>query len=180
VAHHLLLISGSLREASTNTASLRVVARVAPADVTTTMYERLGQLPAFNPDDDAEPLHPEVAALRAAIHSASAAIFSTPEYAGALPGSFKNLLDWTIGDDQPGSIYNKPVSWINTSPRGAQGAYDELRTVLTYAHATIVQPACVHLPVASAMISPDGQLVDAVIEDRLAEAVRTLVSQIDE
>lgn len=25
-------------------------------------------------------------------------MFCTPEYAGALPGSFTNLLDWTVGD----------------------------------------------------------------------------------
>ena len=43
------------------------------------MYERLGELPHFNPDDDTGAVHPEVANLRAAIHSAAAVIFSTPE-----------------------------------------------------------------------------------------------------
>lgn len=52
-------------------------------------------------------------------------VFSVPEYAGALPGSFKNLLDRTIGDDQPGSIYEKPVAWINASPRGAVNAHEQ-------------------------------------------------------
>ena len=54
----------------------------------------------------------------ATIADADAVMFSTPEYAGALPGSFLNLLDWTIGG---GEIYEKPVAWINvaTSPTGA-------------------------------------------------------------
>ena len=157
----LLLISGSLRKASTSTAILRTARRLAPDGVAASIYEELGRLPHFNPDDDADPLHPEVARLRAAIRGAAALVFSTPEYAGALPGSFKNLLDWTIGDDQPGSIYNKPVAWINASPRGASGAHEELRTVLGYAHAAIVEAACVQVPVTGSMIGEDGLINDA-------------------
>jgi chromate reductase len=143
MAVRLLLISGSLRAASTNTAALRTIERLAPPGISVTLYDEMARLPHFSPDDDTGDLHPAVARLRAAIRSASALVFSTPEYAGALPGSFKNLLDWTIGDDQPGSIYEKPVAWVNTSPRRAQGAYGELRAVLGYAHATILEMACV-------------------------------------
>ena len=135
------------------------------------MYERLAELPPFNPDDDNHAVHPEVANLRAVIHSAAAVIFSTPEYAGALPGSFKNLLDWTIGDDHSGSIYNKPVAWINASSRGAGGAHAELRTVLGYAHATIVEAACLHLPVTEAMIGEDGLVADRNTRDGIARLV---------
>ena len=73
-------------------------------------------------------------------------MFSTPEYAGALPGAFKNLLDWLIGDDEPCSIYNKPVAWINASSRGAVVAHESLHAVLGYAHADIVEAACTHSP----------------------------------
>jgi NAD(P)H-dependent FMN reductase len=176
----LLLISGSLRTASTNTAALRTAGQLAPANATTVLYENLGRLPPFNPDLDTEPLHPEVSQLRAAIHSAAALVLSTPEYAGALPGSFKNLLDWTIGDDREGSIYNKPVSWINTSPRGAGGAHDELRSVLGYAHATIVDAACVRVPITTDMLSPDGFVVDKAARDGLAQAVAILADSLTE
>lgn len=113
----VLLVSGSLRTKSTSAAVLRTAQVVAPPGVVTVLYEDLADLPHFNPDDDVDPLPEAVAALRAQIHQADALLFSTPEYAGALPGSFKNLLDWTIGDDQPGSISEKPVAWINASPR---------------------------------------------------------------
>src|SRR5687768_3702996 len=109
---HILLISGSTRGASTNTAVLRTAEAAAPDGVTTARPELLAALPAFNPDDDREPLHPAVAALRREIGEAAAVLFCTPEYAGALPGSFKNLLDWTVGG---GEIYRKPVAWINAS-----------------------------------------------------------------
>ena len=164
-----LLVSGSLRHSSTNTALLRTAVGLAPPGVTCQLYDGLDRLPAFNPDDDHEPLPPEVERLRGLIHDAGAIVFSTPEYAGALPGSLKNLLDWTIGDERAGSIYDKPVSWFNASPRGAAGAHSELRAVLGYAHARIVEEACVHVPVVPVMVGPDGLLEDL--------AARTLIAQ---
>ena len=101
----LLLISGSLRAESTNTAVLRTAQADAPNQTSCVLYEELAFLPHFNPDDDVDPLHPAVARLRALVHESDALLISTPEYAGALPGSLKNLLEWLIGDDQPGSIY---------------------------------------------------------------------------
>jgi NAD(P)H-dependent FMN reductase len=43
--------------------------------------------------------------LRDDIRASDGLLFSTPEYAGGLPGAFKNLLDWTVGDGRPGSMY---------------------------------------------------------------------------
>jgi NAD(P)H-dependent FMN reductase len=106
----VLLVSGSLRGRSTNTAALRTAAVAVLPGLEAVLYEGMGSLPHFNPDDDHQPLTGVVFDLRSRIRAADAVVFSTPEYAGALPGSFKNLLDWTIGDDQPGSIYQKPVA----------------------------------------------------------------------
>ncbi len=146
----VLLISGSLRARSTNTASLRTAAVVAPAEVECSLYTGLGLLPHFNPDDDEGPLDPAVEDLPHRVHEADALVFSTPEYAGALPGSFKNLLDWTIGDDHRAAIHEKPVAWFNVSTRGAVATHHSLRTVLGYAHALIVEEACLEVPVPSA------------------------------
>ena len=111
---HVLLISGSLREGSTNTAVLRTAAELAGDGVTTTLYGGMADLPHFNPDDDREgqPVHAAVADLRAQIAAADALLLCTPEYAGALPGALKNLLEWTVGD---AGTYRKPIAWINAS-----------------------------------------------------------------
>lgn len=179
VPTRVLLVSGSLRRASTNTALLRTAASVSPEGSTCRFYDRIEHLPAFNPDEDRHPLPPEVQRLRDLIHEADAIVFSTPEYAGALPGSLKNLLDWTIGDEQVGSIYEKPVGWLNASPRGADGAHRELRTVLGYAHARIVDGACIHVPVTPAMIGRDGLIQDdtirAALRDVLADLAATTI-----
>jgi len=178
IVQRVLLVPGSLRARSTSSAVLRTAQQVAPEGVATTFYDDLGGLPHFNQDDDRDPLPPAVAELRAAVHAADAVLFSTPEYAGALPGSFKNLLDWLIRDAEPRSIYEKPVAWINASPRGAPNAHAELRTVLGFAHATIVEAACVVVPVTDSMVDADGVITDADARAQIAVAVTALASAI--
>jgi chromate reductase, NAD(P)H dehydrogenase (quinone) len=170
----MLLISGSLRSNSTNTAVLRTAQASTPQGVDAVLYEGLAGLPHFNPDDDADPPPSAVADLRASVHAADALVLSVPEYAGAMPGSFKNLLDWLIGDDQPDSIAGKPVAWINASPRGAIDAHDSLRKVLGYASATIVESACIEIPVTTTMIGADGLIADPATRERITRMLTTL------
>jgi NAD(P)H-dependent FMN reductase len=175
----VLLISGSLRAGSTNSAVLRTAQAVAPAGIETVLYDGMGELPHFNPDDDAEgaPVHPAVARLRAAIAEADALMFSTPEYAGALPGSFKNLLEWTVGD---AGTYDKRVAWINAAgpaaPTGAADAHDSLRKVMRYVHANVVEAACVRITVVRAAVGEDGLIADAAIQERIAASLTALLA----
>ena len=175
-ARRILLISGSLREGSTNSAVLRTLARFAPTSVEATLYSGLAALPAFNPDRDDDHLPAVVADLRAAIRASHGLVFSTPEYAGGLPGAFKNLLDWTVGDDRPGSIYEKPVAWVNVAARGAPNAHESLRRVLGYVQASIVQPACLAVPVTGAMVNEEGFVADGAVARRLTNSVERLVA----
>src|SRR6476619_178844 len=129
-ATRILLVSGSTRGGSTNTAAQRTAQAVAPDGVRADRYEGLPQLPAFNPDDDHDGVHPAVTDLRRQLAAADAVLFCTPEYAGALPGSLKNLLDWTVGS---GELYGKPVAWLNVANAGrGAGAQAWLATVLGY------------------------------------------------
>jgi chromate reductase len=175
----VLLISGSLRATSTNTAVLRTAQAMAPYGVVATMYQGLADLPHFNPDDDRQPLPPAVMNLRSQIRSSDAVLFSTPEYAGALPGSFKNLLDWTVGDDQPGSIYEKPVAWINASARGAPNAHESLRKVLAYVHASLVEVACASIPLTAAILDDDtGQISAPAIRAQIGDVIGRLAGSV--
>ena len=60
----LLLISGSTRARSSNTAALQALATLAPDGTHTELYDRLAALPAFNPDADPDHPDPAVADLR--------------------------------------------------------------------------------------------------------------------
>lgn len=173
----LLLVSGSLRAGSTNTALLRTAPEVAPLGVEVYLYQGLDRLPHFNPDDDHEPLPGAIRDLRAELGRADAVLFSTPEYAGALPGSFKNLLDWAVGG---GELSGRPVAWINASgpaaPTGAAGAHDSLRVVVGYTGAVIVEDACVRLPVLRQSLGPDGLIADPALREGLASVLGVLAA----
>ncbi|MEU9090084.1 NADPH-dependent FMN reductase [Streptomyces sp. NPDC048428] len=170
----ILLLSGSLRVGSSNEAVLRTAQAVAPEGVRTVFYEGLAALPHFNPDDDAEPLPEPVAALRAAIDAADALLVCTPEYAGTLPGAFKNLLDWTVGGTE---ICDKPVASVSAAAPGrGQGAEATLRTVLGYTGAVVVEPACVRVAVDRQLVGADGVITEAGARERIAEVLTLLAS----
>jgi chromate reductase len=172
----ILLISGSLRAGSVNAAVLRTACAIATPDLKLTLYERLRDLPHFNPDDDREPLPEAAADLRTQLTACDAVLFSTPEYAGALPGSFKNLLDWTVG----GGIQERCVGWVNPSMGGAQGTYEQLRTVLTYTNTVIVTDACAAIPVPRSAIGSDGLIADEPIRTGIAKVLAALAVRVAE
>jgi chromate reductase, NAD(P)H dehydrogenase (quinone) len=177
----LVLISGSLRDGSTNTATLRTLREIVPADIDARLFDGMAALPHFSPDDDreGEPVHPAVADLRAGIADADAVVICTPEYAGALPGALKNLLEWTVGD---GGLYGKPVAWLNVAgpaaPTGGADAHASLAKVLGYVGADVVDAACRRMPVVREQVGPDGLVSDPGIRSALRAATGALVAHV--
>ena len=110
----VLLISGSTRPGSTNTAALRTAAELEIPGVVATLWERLRDIPAFVPEDPAE-APAAVTELQRLLTEADAVLFCTPEYAGTLPGSLKNAIDWLVGS---GELYRKPVAWVTVAHPG--------------------------------------------------------------
>jgi chromate reductase len=171
----ILLINGSLRAGSTNGATLRTALAVAPTGARAILYEGLGELPHFNPDVEQGVLPEPVVALRAQLRAADAVLFSTPEYAGGLPGSFKNLLDWCVGD----GLHAKPVGWINASAHagGAEHAHAALRTVLGYVNADVVDAACARAHVRRDSIGNDGTVFEPTARKAIRAAIHALVDR---
>ncbi|MBO3739718.1 NADPH-dependent FMN reductase [Actinoplanes flavus] len=169
----VLLISGSTREGSLHTAALRTAARFAPPEIATTRYEDLRHLPAFVPGE--LPMGP-VAELRSLVDAADAVLFSTPEYAGSLPGSLKNLLDWLVDG---GDLGGKPVAWLSVVRPGLDdGARAALESVLDHAGARLLRSACVRIPLEMASIDGAGIVTDdrlhMALQDMLQALARTL------
>src|SRR5271166_7192880 len=139
----LLAISGSLRRASTNTAALEALAKLAPEGVKVLVYRELADLPPFNPDDDVEdePKPKPVETLRALVGASDALIIAAPEYAHGVPGVLKNALDWLVASE---TFAGKPVALLNASPR-AFHAQASLRETLATMAARILPESFVSL-----------------------------------
>ena len=162
VATRILFVCGSVRDGSVNAAVLQTAARLAGPGVVCEEFAGLGALPRFNPDDDreGESVAAAVLALRSTIDAADALLICTPEYAGALPGALKNLLEWTVGD---AGTHRKPVAWINASgpaaPTGGADAHASLRKVLGYVGAEIVEAACARIPITRDLVDPEARTI---------------------
>lgn len=125
----ILVISGSLRRESFNTALARALAAQAPAGVTAEVATLHG-IPLYDGDlEAAEGIPPAVAALAAQIAAADGVILSTPEYNNGMPGVFKNAIDWlSRGGVAGGKLFaGKPVALAGASPGG-------FGTILSQAH----------------------------------------------
>jgi NAD(P)H-dependent FMN reductase len=140
------------------------------------LYDGMRGLPLMDPDDDGPDLHRAVADLRARIGAADAVLVSTPEYAGSLPGPFKNLLDWVVGG---GEGDRKPMAWIHVAPTGrGQGALDHLAIVLRYLNADVVDDACRTIPIDRSQLGADGLVAAPEVRAALVAAVQALVGQV--
>ena len=168
----LLAIAGSLRRVSINRALVCAVARLAPGDVSVTIYDELGSLPPFNPDEDDVDGPEAVIRFRAALHAADALLISSPEYARGVPGVLKNALDWVVGS---GELADKPVALINASPR-AMHAFASLTETLTVMSARVVSAASITVPLQGRALDADGIVADDELSAALRWAVGTLVA----
>ena len=128
----IIAISGSLRAASTNSALLTALVTNAPAGCRVQLYDGLGRLPIFNPDDEGERTPPEAAKLIRAVSKADGVIVSCPEYAHGVPGGMKNALDWLVSRD---AAVGKPAMLVHASPRSlyARAALAEIMRTMSFA-----------------------------------------------
>src|SRR5690242_18933552 len=140
----ILIISGSTRRGSGNTAALRTVQELASAGITAELADGLAALPAFSTDQDDPPPGP-AADLRPAVAAARALLLCTPSWAGTLPGSQKNRLGSIAAS---GDSYGKPAGCVKVTVGGrGTGPEEHPAMVLGYVVAVAVFGACVRVPV---------------------------------
>jgi chromate reductase, NAD(P)H dehydrogenase (quinone) len=170
-AVRILLVPGSTRRRSTNLAAMRTAHELKRDVMSTHLFTGLADLPLFSPDDDYEPLPGSVVELRRQIALADGVLFSTPEYMGTVPGTVKNLLEWTVGGPE---MDGKSVSWINVAPEGrGDGAQQTLESVLGYLGARRTEPAGRRVFVPRKAVDEDGRIKDTEVRTEIEDAART-------
>ncbi len=164
----VLAVSGSLREASSNTSLLRALVALAPAETAVAFSVPLDSLPFFNSDVEEAGLPPSVQAWRADVARADAIVLSSPEYAHGVSGVLKNALDWLVGGVEIGG---KPVSVLNARPQ-ATIAHGALVETLRVMGARVVDETAV--PLAGRKLDPAGIAADPGLAAVLRAVLSTL------
>ncbi|MBE5320278.1 NAD(P)H-dependent oxidoreductase [Pedobacter sp. MR2016-19] len=147
----ILAISGSTKAVSTNALYITAISRLLSKEFEVINFSSIAVIPHFNPDLDQENPPQAVEALRSTIKKADGIIISTPEYAMGLPGSLKNLLDWTVSS---ASFSGKPVLALVASTQGEK-AYQSIIDILTVIEAR-VSPQLISF--AKAKINNEGEI----------------------
>lgn len=112
---NILAISGSTRQASTNTALLQTMKSLAPRGVKISVFHSLHDLPIFSPDLEEDKTPQAVKEFIAAISTNDAMIISSPEYIRTIPGGLKNAIDWLVSRYE---VIEKPIVLVHASHRG--------------------------------------------------------------
>lgn len=165
---NILLISGSLRTDSVNSALLRAFAEHAPAEVSTVWADL--NLPLFN--EELESDFPAAATtLREQVLAADAIIIATPEYNRGMSGTLKNAIDWASRPYGQNAWQGKRVLVVAASPGGIAGALAvyQVKQSLLYLNANVIgQP---EFMVGGAFQKfTDGTLIDEKTKELIVAA----------
>jgi chromate reductase len=177
----VLGITGSLRRDSYNHALLREAAERLPAGAELVEFDRLGEIPPYDADLEAEGTPEPVEALRRAMREADAVVVATPEYNHSIPGVLKNALDWASRPAGQSALTGKPAVVIGASTGmfGAVWAQAETRKVLGALGGRVVEG---ELPVArAAELYHDGKLeLPPEQSEQLEGLLAELVSEVEQ
>ena len=175
----VLGLPGSLRTGSHNLALLRAAALQLPPGSELVVWDRIGELPIYDPAIDTEPALPIVQDLRDAIAAADAVVIATPEYNASLPGGLKNALDWASRPFATNVLRGKPALAMGatTGLFGAVWAQAEARKVLNTIGAAVLENE-VPVGLADQAFAADGGLRDELQAELLRDAVQALVREV--
>ncbi len=170
----ILGISGSLRQSSYNTATLRAAQELAPPDLQIEIGD-ISQFPLYNADVQAQGIPEAVQQLGAQIRAADGVLLVTPEYNYSMSGVMKNAIDWLSRlKDQP--FAGKPVAICGAS-MGALGtarAQYHLRQTGVYLDMRILNKPEVMIGAAHERFDASGKLTHEATRKHLGDLMVAL------
>ena len=138
-------------------------------------FDRLGEMPHFDPDLDGPDPATVVTSLRRELLAAEALIISSPEYAHGVPGSLKNALDWLVSGVE---IVGKPVLLLNASLT-ASHAQAALRETLSTMAANVLPEVQVVVPAEARHRGAEAILADPGLVSRMRRGLVDLATAME-
>ena len=175
---HVLGFSGSLRQASLNSALLRAADELLPEGNTLEIFD-LSAIPLYNDDLRTHGYPVEVQQFRERLRAADAVLIATPEYNYSIPGVLKNALDWASrpNADKVVPLKGKPVAIMGATPGmfGTVRAQMHLRQMLVYTDNPIVNQPQVLVTGAKDKFDADLHLTDDATRGFVRDLLHNLV-----
>jgi len=174
----ILTVAGSLRKESYN----RKLLALAESFLAQTGVEidhvdlRDFPMPVYDGDLESEKGLPEtVWKLQARIAACQGVLICSPEYNGGIPGTLKNVIDWTSrGASQPWAGKVVVLMGATTGMWGTQRMMPQLRQTLGILSAIVI-PQQVNVRDARKVWDEKGQLLDDKLAERVEKVIREFV-----
>ena len=174
----VLVFGASLRADSLNLQLAALAARVAEQSGATVDHASMRDfdVPSYDGDLEKREAIPKGAeALRRRLSESDAFIVSSPEYNGSMPGTFKNLIDWT-SRYRPQPFDGKHGLLLSASPSmggGNRGLW-ALRMPLEHLGARVYPDMFSLAQAHKALV--DGDIADTVLRARFEKSLQAFLS----
>ncbi len=175
---NILAISGSIRKKSVNEAILNAIAIFYSEKVKINIFNRLEELPYFNPDSvkDDFIISDCVIDFRKQIEESDGVIICTPEYVFSLPGVLKNALEWTV----PTTVFSyKPFAFIVASASGEK-AFESMDLIMrTLLQQPVPKEQKLLIHGGKGKVNEEGELADENTLSEVRKVVDALIETIN-
>jgi len=170
----ILVMSGSLRAASRNTALARYALRHAPEGLALEMAD-ISQFPFYNADHPAPP--PPVARYFEQLRQADGLLLACPEYNYSIAPVLKNALDWASGEKDNHLLAGKTVALMGAGGgMGTSRAQYHLRQVCVFLDLHPLNKPEVFANAFAGGFDADGNLTDDRIAGMVGQQMEALAA----
>lgn len=153
----VLGILGSTKAQSSNERLLRKIGELLHESIDLAIFNRIAELPHFNPDLDNEEVAAVVADFRRQVAEADGILICTPEYVFSIPGSLKNALEWTVSTVV---FSDKPLGIITASASGEKG-HEQLQLIMRTLGANFNEHTLLLISGIKGKINEQGEITHA-------------------
>ena len=164
----ILAISGSTRSSSTNLHLINAIIDLTKDFFDIEIYKGLSEIPHFNPDMDHEKSPIKVIEFRNKLREADGILICTPEYAMGVPGTLKNVIDWTVSSCE---FSHKPTALITASSVGEKGHASLLET-LKIIEAIITNETHLLISFAKTKINNENKIIDSTTQTQVKNLIQ--------
>ena len=173
----IVLISGSFRKNSYNTALLKYIENKYKEKANIKILD-ISKLPYFNEDLE-NSLSPVVISFKKEVESADGIIISTPEYNYSIPGVLKNAIDWlSRGDKKILDRKHAAIMSASLSIIGGARAQVELKKILQSLNMNILYKPDVYVTDSYSKIDDSGKITDSFTRNIIEKLFETFLDKL--
>ncbi|MTH14031.1 NADPH-dependent FMN reductase [Flavobacterium sp. LC2016-01] len=169
----IFAINGSTRKNASNFKILKHISENIKPEFEFEIFEKLDQLPHFNPDLDKENAPENVIDFRNKIAQADGILICTPEYVFSLPGSLKNALEWCVST----TIFSGKKTGLITASASGEMAHEQLLLIMKTLEAEFDSASTLLIQGIRGKINDEGKITNPDTEKALANFVNNFENQ---